>query len=99
MSVVVTALPVPGHRAEVIAPFEGGDRAGSRRTRRGALRAARGNRPLVMIEKYKSEQARPEHAKGAALAGLRSALEGKLSGLGTQVLVPHPAGNAQKGAL
>jgi hypothetical protein len=58
MSVVVTALPVPGHRA-------------------GQGRA-----------------------KGAALAGLRSALEGKLSsGLDTQVLVPHPPGNAQKGAL
>jgi hypothetical protein len=37
---------------------------------------------------------------GAALAGLRSALEGKLSSeLDAQVLVPHPAGNAQKGAL
>ena len=55
---------------------------------------------LVMIEKYESEQARSEHAKSAALAGLRSALAGKLSsGLDAQVLVPHPAGNAQKGAL
>ena len=52
--VVVTAFPVPGHRAEVV----------------------------------------------AALADLRSALGGKLSsGLDAQVLVPHPAGNAQKGAL
>ena len=55
---------------------------------------------LVMIEKYESERARAEHAKGAAVAGLRSALEGKLStGLDTQVRVPHPAGNAQKGTL
>jgi hypothetical protein len=53
-----------------------------------------------MIEKYESERARAEHAKGAAVAGLRSALEGKLStGLDTQVRVPHPAGNAQKGTL
>ncbi len=53
-----------------------------------------------MIEKYESEQARSEHLTGAALADLRSALEGKLSsGLDVQVLVPHPAGNAQKGAL
>jgi quinol monooxygenase YgiN len=53
-----------------------------------------------MIEKYESEQARSEHVKGAALADLRSALEGKLSsGLEAQALVPHPAGNAQKGAL
>jgi quinol monooxygenase YgiN len=55
---------------------------------------------LVMIEKYESEQARSENSKGAALADLRSALEGKLSsGLDAQVLVPHPAGNSQKGAL
>ena len=48
-----------------------------------------------MIEKYESE-----HAKGAALADLRSPLQGKLSsGLDAQVLVPHPAGNPQKGAL
>ena len=41
-----------------------------------------------------------EHAKAAALAGLRSALEGKLSsGLDTKVRVPRPAGNAQKGTL
>ena len=53
-----------------------------------------------MIEKYESERARSEHAKAAALAGLRSALDGKLSsGLDTQVRVPHPAGNAQKGTL
>jgi hypothetical protein len=54
-----------------------------------------------MIEKYESEQARSKHAKGAALAGQRSALEGKLSRhtLDAQVLVLHPARNAQKGAL
>ena len=53
-----------------------------------------------MIEKYESGQARSEHAKGAALAGLRSALPGKLSsGLDVQVLVPYLAGTAQKDAL
>jgi quinol monooxygenase YgiN len=55
---------------------------------------------LVMIEKYTSEQAPSEHRKGAALADLRSALDGKLStDLDAQVFVPHPAGNPQKGAL
>ncbi|HEX7995333.1 MAG TPA: hypothetical protein VF506_15525 [Streptosporangiaceae bacterium] len=55
---------------------------------------------LVMIEEYESELVRSEHAKGAALADLLSALEGKLSSrLDAQVLAPHPAGNAQKGAL
>ena len=39
-------------------------------------------------------------AQGAALADLRSALQGKLSSsLDAQLLVPHPAGNAQMGAL
>jgi hypothetical protein len=53
-----------------------------------------------MIEEYESEQTRSEHAEGPALTGLRSALEGKLSsGLDAQVLVPHLAGNAQKGVL
>jgi hypothetical protein len=53
-----------------------------------------------MIEKYESEQARSEHAKGAALADQRSALEGKLSSaLDAQLLLPHPAGNTRKGAL
>ena len=55
---------------------------------------------LVMIEKYVSEQARSEHRQGAALAGLLSALDGRLSSpLDAQVLVPHPAGNACQGAL
>ena len=46
------------------------------------------------------EEAASEHSKGAALANLLCALEGKLSGdLDVQVLVPHPPGNAQKGVL
>ena len=98
--VVVTAFPLPEHRAEVIAAFE---EAIARvhyepDVELYALHEAPDR--LVMIEKYKSEQARSEHIHGAALADLRSALEGKLSsGLDAQVLVPHPAGNAQKGAL
>jgi hypothetical protein len=53
-----------------------------------------------MIEKYDSEQARSEHSKGAAFADLLSVLDGKLSSrLDVQIVLPHPAGNAQKGAL
>jgi quinol monooxygenase YgiN len=37
-----------------------------------------GRERLVMVEKYESEEARSEHAKGAALANQRSALEGML---------------------
>lgn len=98
--VVVTAFPVPEHRAEVIAAFETAiarvhDEPG---VELYALHEGRDR--LVMIEKYESEQARSEHLQGEALAELRSALEGKLSsGLDAQVLVPHPAGNVQEGAL
>jgi quinol monooxygenase YgiN len=59
-----------------------------------------GHNRLVMIEKYESQQALSEHSNSAALADLLSALEGNLSrDLDVQVLVPHPTGNAQKGAL
>ena len=98
--VVVTAFPVPEHRAEVVAAFEAAitrvhDEPG---VELYALHEGRDR--LVMIEKYESEQARSEHLTGAALADLRSALDGKLSrSLDVQVLVPHPAGNAHKGAL
>jgi len=98
--VVVTAFPLPEHRTEVIAAFEAAIARvhGESGVELYALHEGPGR--LVMIEKYESEQARAEHLQGAALADLRSALEGKLSsGLDAQVLVPHPAGNAQKGAL
>ncbi len=98
--VVVTAFPAPEHRAEVVAAFETAitrvhDEPG---VELYALHEGRDR--LVMIEKYESAQARSEHLQGAALAELRSALEGRLSsGLDVQVLVPHPAGNMQKGVL
>jgi len=102
MSVVVvaTAFPVPEHRAEVVAAFEEAIARVHNEPGVELYALHEGPDRLVMIEKYESEQARSEHAKGAALADLRSALQGKLSsGLDAQVLVPHPAGNAQKGAL
>ena len=98
--VVVTAFPLPEHRAEVIAAFEEAITRVHDEPGVELYALHEGPDRLVMIEKYKSAQARSEHAKGAALADLRSALEGKLSsGLDAQVLVPHPAGNAQKGRL
>ena len=102
MSVVViaTAFPIPQHRAEVIAAFEEAIARVHYEPRVELYALHEGADRLVMIEKYESEQARSEHLQGQALADLRSALEGKLStGLDAQVLVPHPAGNARKGAL
>jgi quinol monooxygenase YgiN len=98
--IVVTAFPIAEHRAEVVAAFE--EAIARVHDEPGVELYALHEGPdrLVMVEKYQSEQARSEHAKGAALAALRSALEGKLSsGLDAQVLVPHPAGDAHKGAL
>jgi quinol monooxygenase YgiN len=72
-------FPVPEHRAEVITAFEAAIARvhGEPGVELYALHERRDR--LVMIEKYESDQARSGHAKGAALAGLRSALEGKLS--------------------
>ena len=96
---VVTAFPLPGHRTEVIAAFEEAIARVHYEPGLELYALHEGPDRLVMIEKYESEQARSEHLQGASLADLRSALEGKLSsGLDAQVLVPHPAGNAQKGA-
>ena len=98
--VVVTAYPILEHRAEVIEAFEEAivrvhDEPGVE-----LYALHEGSDRLVMIEKYESEQALSEHSNSAALADLLSALEGKLSrGLDVQALLPHPTGNAQKGAL
>src|SRR5215467_10965174 len=97
---VVTAFPIPEHRAEVVAAFEAAIARVHNEPGVELYALLEGPDRLVMIEKYESEQARSEHIKSAALADLRSALEGKLtSGLDAQVLTPHPAGNHQKGAL
>ena len=98
--VVATAFPIPAHRAEVIDAFEVAivrvhDEPGV-----DLYALHEGSDRLVMIEKYASAEARSEHIRGAALADLRSALDGKLTiALDVQVLEPHPAGDAQKGAL
>ena len=55
---------------------------------------------LVMIEKLQLGTGAIRVRKGAALADLRSALDGKFStDLDAEALIPHPAGNPQKGAL
>ena len=98
--VVATAYPIPEHRAEVIEAFEATivrvhDEPGVE-----LYALHEGSDRLVMIEKYESDEARSKHLQGAALAALRSSLDGKLTrALDAQVLVPHPAGDMQKGAL
>ena len=80
---VVTAFPEPQHRAEVFAAFE---TAITRvHDERGVEVYALHEGPdrLVMIEKYESEDARAQHAKGGPLADLLSALEGNSPALWT----------------
>ena len=98
--VIVTAFPLPEHRAEVISAFEAAITRVHKEPGVELYALHEGRDRLVMIEKYESVEARSAHLKGAALADLRSSLEGKLSSpLEAQVLEPHPAGEAQKGTL
>lgn len=98
--VVVTAVPVPEHRADAIAVFETAILQVHQEPGVELYALHEGPDRLVMIEKYESAEARAEHGRGAALANLRSALQDKLSRpLDVQALVPHPAGNPEKGAL
>ena len=99
--VVATAFPIQEHRAEVVAAFEAAmAKVHSEEPGCELYALHEGNDRLVMIEKYASQDAVDQHIKGAGLAGLRAALEGKLSApLDVQFLAPHPAGSEDKGAL
>ena len=98
--VVVTAYPIPEYRADVIAAFEAAIDRVHNEPGVELYALHEGTDRLVMIEKYESAEARTDHIQGAALADLRSALDGKLStALDVQVLEPHPAGDEQKGAI
>lgn len=97
---VVTASPEPGHRAEVIAAFETAITRVHEEPGVEVYALHEKRDRLVMIEKYESEDARAQHAKGPALADLMAALGGKLSRpLDAQRLEPHPFGDPQKGTL
>jgi quinol monooxygenase YgiN len=82
--VVVTALPAPERRAEVIAAFEAAITRVHEEPGVELYALHEGPDRLVMIEKYALEQARSEHRKGAALAGLVSALEGSSAARSTR---------------
>ena len=99
--VVATAFPIHEHKAEVVAAFEAAmAKVHSEEPGCELYALHEGDDRLVMIEKYASQDAVDQHIKGAGLAGLRAALEGKLSSpIDVQVLVPHPAGSKDKGAL
>jgi len=62
--VIVTAFPVPEHRAGVIAAFEAAITRVHHEPGVELYALHEGPDRLVMIEKYESEQARSEHRKG-----------------------------------
>ena len=64
--VVVTAFPVPEHRAEVIAAVEAAIARVHGEPGVELYARHEGRDRLVIMEKYESERARSEHAKGAA---------------------------------
>jgi quinol monooxygenase YgiN len=98
--VVATAFPLPEHRDEVVAAFEAAIPPVQEDPECELYALHEGRDRLVMIEKYTSQDALAAHGKSAALADLTAALQGKLSSdLDVQILVPHPAGTAAKGAL
>ena len=99
--IVATAFPIQEHKAEVVAAFEAAMAEVHSEEPGCELYALHeGDDRLVMIEKYASQDAVDQHIEGAGLAGLRAALEGKLSApLDVQFLAPHPAGSEDKGAL
>jgi quinol monooxygenase YgiN len=98
--VVATAFPLPEHRDEVVAAFEAAIPPVQEDPEWELYALHEGRDRLVMIEKYTSQDALAAHGKSAALADLTAALQGKLSSdLDVQILVPHPAGTAAKGAL
>jgi len=99
--IVATAFPIPEHRAEAIAAFEAAiARVHEEEPGTELYALHEGPDRLVMIEKYASEDAVAAHRKGAGLAGLITALDGKLSSpIEVHALIPHPAGTQSKGAL
>lgn len=99
--VVATIIPLPEHRAEVIAVFEEGialvhaDDEGCE-----LYSLHEGEDRLVMIEKWASPELLEAHSNGATLAALIPRLEGKLAAAAdVQVLRPHPAGTVEQGTL
>jgi quinol monooxygenase YgiN len=98
--VVATVFPLPEHRAEVIAAYT--EAIPKVHAEDGcelyALNQAEDR--LMMIEKWASREALGAHTQGAALAGLRSRLAGKITGPAEVIVLEAvPAGDPGKGRL
>jgi quinol monooxygenase YgiN len=101
VTVVATIIPVPEHRAAVIAAFvdlipkvhANHDGCELYALQEGADR-------LIMVEKWASRELLEAHSGAPEMADHRPKLEGKLvSAPEVLVLEPHPAGTAEQGTL
>jgi quinol monooxygenase YgiN len=102
MSVVLVAtiVPIPEHRAEVIAAFEEVIPLVHAEEGCELYSLHEGEDRLVMIEKWADQEALDVHSKSPNLGTLNGKLKGKLAGkLDLQVLRQHPAGTGAQGAL
>lgn len=99
--VVVTIIPVPEHRSEVIAALERAITLAHAEDEGCLLYALHeGDDRLVEIEKWSGPEALDAHLRGPAVAQLLRDIKGKIVGeLDGQVLRPHPAGTPRQGAL
>ena len=99
--IVATAIPIPEHRAEVIAAFAEAIPPVHANDEGCELYALHENEDrVVMIEKWASLEAIQAHSKSPALQTLLARLEGKLvSPMDVQRLTPHPAGTPEQGTL
>jgi quinol monooxygenase YgiN len=102
MSVVLVAtiVPIPEHRAEVIAVFDEVIPLVHAEDGCELYALHEGEDRLVMIEKWASQEALAVHSKGPNLVKLNGGLKGKVAGkLDLQVLRSHPAGTEEQGAV
>ena len=102
MSVVLVAtiIPIPEHRAEVIAAFEEVIPLVHAEDGCELYALHEGEDRLVMIEKWADQEALGVHGTSPNLAKLNESLKGKVTGRpDLQVLRQHPAGTGGQGAL
>jgi quinol monooxygenase YgiN len=100
--VVATLVPLPEHRAEVLAAIEEVIARVHAEDDGCELYAAHegDDGRVVFIEKWAIAEALAAHGKGAAVDRFRQAIAGRTEGeIDIQVLRPHPAGTAEQGAI
>jgi quinol monooxygenase YgiN len=98
--IVATVIPKPEFRDEVKEALVVGVAGGHEDAGCELYALHEGKDRFVFVEKWATPQDMAAHGKGAALAAMGKALDGKLvSPLDVQILEPVPAGDPAKGQL